>query len=136
MTLSYGMKILTEKGVGIVSKNHQSDRSADTHKVRLSYENGTDESFYSSDLKSLLEKKQVRDVTERYKKVEEIRQKLSDIRGEIQDLINQDVLWKDWLSPSIGALTCVLESLSNASDEMKRHYRRRIKPLIDKKDES
>jgi hypothetical protein len=89
MTLAYGMKILTEKGVGVVSKYNPDDEYPNAYKVRLLYENGTDESFYSSDLKSLLEKKQVRDVTARHEKVEELRQKLSNIRSEIQDLINQ-----------------------------------------------
>lgn len=130
------MKILTEKGVGTVSKYNPSDKNPKIYKVRIVYEDESYESFYSDDLKGLLEKKTFRDVTARHEKVEEIRSKISELRGEIEDLIRQDLLWKNWLSPSVGALTCVLESLSNASDEMKRHYRRWIKPLVDKKDES
>ena len=126
------MKILTEKGMGIVSKYNPEDNNPKTYKVRIVYEDGSYESFYSSDLESLLKNKQFHNVTAHYEKVEEIRAKISELRGEIEELIRQDSLWKSWLSPSVGALTCVLESLANASDEMKRHYRRWIKPLIHK----
>jgi hypothetical protein len=52
------------------------------------------------------------------KKIADIRMKITEIRGEIQDVINDDNIWTGSLFPSVGALTCVLQSLSHSIDEM------------------
>lgn len=59
-----------------------------------------------------------------YEKLEAIRKQIADLRNQIKSLNAEDELWEEWLSPSVGGLTCVLASSYNAVAEMKRHYRR------------
>lgn len=59
-----------------------------------------------------------------YERLEAIRKQIGDLRNQIKSLNAEDKLWEEWLSPSVGGLTCVLESSHNAVVEMKRHYRR------------
>ena len=54
--------------------------------------------------------------------VESIRADLSRLRGKLYDLYTADKLWKDHLTPAEGGITCVLQSLADAVDEMKKHH--------------
>lgn len=58
----------------------------------------------------------------KYKRLEEIRDKLSDLRGEILMLRLEDKLWNDSLSPLEGGLTCVIATAYGSMEEMKKHY--------------
>ncbi len=58
----------------------------------------------------------------KYKRLEEIRDKLSDLRGEIAALRHEDKLWNDYLSPLEGGLTCVIATAYDSMGEMKKHY--------------
>ena len=62
----------------------------------------------------------------KYKRLEEIHDKLSDLRGEITMLRLEDnlgqKLWSDYISPLEGGLTCVMISTYDTIEEMKKHY--------------
>lgn len=57
-----------------------------------------------------------------YKMVESIRADLAKLRGKLYDLYTADKLWKDRLTPAEGGITCVLQSLADAADDMKKHH--------------
>lgn len=54
--------------------------------------------------------------------VESIRSDLAKLRGKLFDLYTADKLWKDRLTPAEGGITCVLQSLADAVDDMKKHH--------------
>jgi hypothetical protein len=57
-------------------------------------------------------------------KLKEIRNQLTKLREGLAEVRREDNLWKDWLTPCEGGITCVLASTYNALEEMEKHYAR------------
>ena len=54
-------------------------------------------------------------------RIEEIRNQITDTRSELFYLKErEDGLFKEWISPSEGALTCALQSLYDAFEEVQK----------------
>lgn len=60
---------------------------------------------------------------ERIDKIENLRERLSDIRKEFRE-IREDKLWEDYILPCEGGITCVLIASYDAKITMEKHKKR------------
>lgn len=54
--------------------------------------------------------------------IDSIRRDLVRLRGKLTGLYHADALWEDQLTPAQGGITCVLQSLAGAQEEVKKHH--------------
>ena len=57
----------------------------------------------------------------------EIRDKISDLRHELYMVGWDDKLWNESLQPCVGGLTCVISTLYHSIEEIENHHNKWIK---------
>jgi|AntRauTorckE6833_2_1112554.scaffolds.fasta_scaffold02632_2 hypothetical protein len=61
----------------------------------------------------------------KHERVQELRNKLSEIRWEFEEIMNEDRLRLGGsVSPCVGGLSCVIIAACEAKDEMEKHYKK------------
>lgn len=55
-------------------------------------------------------------------RLNDIRDQISDLRHQITMISYEDKLWNDWLTPCVGGLTCVISTMYDAIEEIKKHH--------------